>query len=134
MIVPFNPIETSDFYEDYYTRQVGDGLAVYSGRSVMDGDGLGSFLGGMMKRVAPALKGLAKSVGKRAIGVARDALDGKDFKSSAIQGLRNVGGDVLDDVFTAVSSPRKRKRYQNKKEKTSFKNKKQRGGNQSILD
>jgi hypothetical protein len=112
MIVPFNPHDSTEFYEEYYSRQAGNGLSVYAGRRIMDGDGLGSFLGGVMKKMAPTLKGLAKSaaktVGKQALNVMHDVVDGKDFRSSAARGLKNAGGEMMEDVFKAVSG-RKRK-------------------------
>ena len=115
MIVPFNPMDTADFYEEYYSRQVGDGLAVYSGRSVMDGDGLLSLFSGVARRIAPALKGLAqsavKSVGRQALNVAKDVASGRDFKESALDGLHGLGGDVINDVVNAVGGAgTKRKR------------------------
>ena len=113
MIVPYNPHDSSAFYEEYYSRQVGNGLSVYAGRRVMDGDGFGSFLGGVMRKVAPALKGLAKtamrSVGRQALNGVKDVSEGKDCASSANRGVKRVGGDVMSDVI-ATSGGRKRKR------------------------
>ena len=103
MFANFDHGQTEQFYEEYYQRQVGDGLSVYSGRTVMDGDGIGSFLGGMLKKMTPALKSVAKTVGRNALGIDRDVVDGKDLKQSAMRGLRSAGGEVLGDVFNAVS-------------------------------
>ena len=103
MFANFDHGQTEQFYEEYYQRQVGDGLSVYSGRTVMDGDGIGSFLGGMLKKMTPALKSVAKTVGRNALGIVRDVVDGKDLKQSAMRGLRSAGGEVLGDVFDAVS-------------------------------
>jgi hypothetical protein len=111
-VIPYDFQDSSKFYEEYYSRQVGDGLAVYSGRRIMDGDGLGSFLGGMLKKAAPMLKGLAasaaKSVGKHALNTMSEVMDGGDFRTSALRGLKNVGGDMVSNVFQEVSG-RKRK-------------------------
>jgi hypothetical protein len=92
MIVPYSPLDSAEFYEEYYTRQVGDGLAVFSGRPIMDGDGLGSILGGVLKAVTPTLKNLAssavKSIGRQALNVVGDVASGKDLKTSALSGLK----------------------------------------------
>jgi phage-related protein len=136
MIVSFNPHDSSDFYEEYYARQVGDGLAVFSGRPIMDGDGLGSFLGGVLKAVSPTLKNIAssavKSIGKQALNVVGDVASGKNFKTSALNGLKNVGNDVMSDVFQAVnkSSNKNRKRGNSSRRQGGSKKKKQR----SIFD
>jgi hypothetical protein len=111
-IVPFDPQETLAHYDEYYRRQVGAGGAVYAGRAIMDmrGAGIGSFLGKMFKKAAPVLLNVAKSVGKsvgrQALNVARDALDGGDVSASAVRGLRAVGANALDDVYEAVASDR----------------------------
>ena len=122
-VVPYDFQDSNQFYEEYYSRQVGDGLAVYSGRRVMDGDGLGSFLGGMLRKMAPTLKGIAKSaaksVGKHALNVVGDVMEGNDFRTSAMKGLKNVGGEVVANVFEEVGGrkrkPRKTKRAGNRK-------------------
>ena len=137
MIVPYDPHDSSEFYEEYYSRQVGNGLSVYAGRRVMDGDGIGSFLGGLAKSFAPALKGLAKSavksVGRQALNVAKDVARGGDFKSSAMRGLRNVGGDVMDDVFQSIDGGRK-KRKKKKVGAGPKRRKRQRGDGGTIFD
>ena len=141
MIVPYNPQDTSEFYETYYAHQVGDGLAVYSGRPIMDGDGLGSFLGGVFKSIAPALKGVAssavKTVGKQALNVARDVIAGDDFKSSALRGLKNVGGEVMRDVVSTVAGSgnfRKRRARPSSVNKGGGGRKKRRHNNRPVLD
>jgi hypothetical protein len=77
----------------------------------MRGAGIGSFLGKMFKKAAPVLLNVAKSVGKsvgrQALNVARDALDGGDVSASAVRGLRTVGAEALDDVYEAVAGDRR---------------------------
>lgn len=119
MIVPFNPADTAKFYEQYYTKQVGDGLSVYSGRTIMDGDGLGSIFSGIARAVGPALKGFAKSaaksVGRQALNVVGDVASGRNFRDSAMAGLHGLGEDVLGDVVETVTRGGKRKRSAPKK-------------------
>ena len=111
MLAEFDHRQTEDFYDEYYARQVGDGLSVYAGKTVMDGDGLGSFLGGVLSKMAPVLKTVAKSaaqsVGKNALSVMQDVAGGASFKDAALGGLKRAGGDVLGDVFEAVGSQRR---------------------------
>ena len=107
-IEPFDFNETAPFYEEYYKLQEGQGLAVFRGRRHIEGDGLGSMLGGLFKAVAPTLKSVGKaalsSFGKQAVGVAKDVLAGRDFKESALEGLKAAGGDMLDEGISAMTS------------------------------
>ena len=104
-LVAFDPNEVEAFYQNYYQLQDGNGLSVFRGKRVMDGDGLGSLLSGAFEAVAPALKGLAKSavgtLGKTAIGVAADALRGHDAGESASQSFRSAGASILDSAGSA---------------------------------
>jgi len=108
---PFDFNETAPFYEEYYKMQDGQGLAVFRGRRHIEGDGIGSVLGGIFKAVAPTLKTVGKSalssIGKRAIGVAKDVMEGRNFKESALNNLKAAGGDILDSTVNAVSRKRK---------------------------
>ena len=113
-LVPFDINETSGFYDRYYKSQDGDGLAVFKGRRVMDGDGLGSFLGGVFRAVAPTLKTLAgsavRNIGTQALNVAGDVLNGEDAGQSAVRRLRAAGGGVLSDAVASLSRGQNRKR------------------------
>lgn len=106
-IVPFDPQDTLPYYEEYYTRQTGGG-GVYAGRAIMDmrGAGIGAFLGKMVKRAAPVLLNVAKTVGRHAVDVAREALDGGNASTataSVNRGLRSAGGEILDDVYDTIA-------------------------------
>jgi hypothetical protein len=76
----------------------------------MRGAGIGSFLGGLMKKAAPALLNVAKTVGRHAVGVAREALEGGDAAGSVNRGLRSAGGEILDDVYDVVADNGQRRR------------------------
>ena len=106
---PFDVSKTAPFYEAYYESQAGDGLSVFAGKRHINGDGLGSILGGLFKAVAPTLKSVGKSalksIGRGAIGVAKDVLAGKE---SALDGLKEAGGKILDSTLDNMA-PRKRK-------------------------
>jgi hypothetical protein len=110
-IVPFDPQETVPYYDEYYTRQIGGG-GVYAGRAIMDmrGAGIGAFLGKMVKKAAPVLLNVAKTVGRHAVDVAREALDGGDVASSVNRGVRSAGGEILGDVYDTIANDRQRRR------------------------
>ena len=109
---PFDFNETAPFYEAYYGAQAGNGLSVFAGKRHIEGDGLGSMLGGLFKAVAPALKSVEKSaimsLGKGAIGVAKDVLAGKDFKESALDGLKEAGENILDNTLDTLSDKKRK--------------------------
>ena len=54
-------------------------------------------------------KSAITSLGKGAIGVAKDVLAGKDFKESALDGLKEAGEDILDNTLDTLSGKKKRK-------------------------
>lgn len=77
-----------DLYSDYFEAQTGGGSAraghggisnVYVGSPNQRGHGIGSFLGGLFRRIIPLLKQGARTVGKEAlragVNVASDVLD-----------------------------------------------------------
>ena len=125
---PFDFNETAPFYEAYYGAQAGNGLSVFAGKRHIEGDGLGSMLGGLFEAVAPALKSVGKSaitsLGKGAIGVAKDVLAGKDFKESALDGLKEAGEDILDNTLDTLSGKKRKtpaRRYRRvKRQRTIF--------------
>jgi len=54
---------TRDLYEEYYSRQNGGEIPVFAGRRFQRGHGLGSILGGFIRRlVLPFFKTNAKSM------------------------------------------------------------------------
>ena len=57
MLLSYNESDSSMFHRDFYRRQVGNGLSVYRGKvNAMQGQGIGSFLSGMLKKAAPVCK------------------------------------------------------------------------------
>jgi len=74
-----------DLYREYYSRQNGGEIPVFAGRRFQRGHGLGSILGGFVRRlVLPFFKANAKSMLKNAartgIEVADDVIQGRNFK------------------------------------------------------
>ena len=50
-------------YQQYYTKQVGGGQSIYTGRRYQRGHGLGNLLGSLFSTVAPMLRKTAVSLG-----------------------------------------------------------------------
>ena len=56
---------------------------MFYGARTQRGHGIGSLLGGLFRRALPFLKSEAEILGKQALNVATDMIDGKSFKVSA---------------------------------------------------
>ena len=86
-------------FEDYYLRQAGSGLSVYTGHRFQQGSGLGNILGGLARMVIPVLKRTGKSLlreGLRTgVDVLGDVVDGSDIKDSLKKRVRSSGSRVL---------------------------------------
>ena len=109
-------LPSSKHYEDYYVGQVGRGHPVFTGPRTQRGYGLGGILGGLFRSAMPLLKQGAKTLGREAIrtgvGIAQDALEGKNVKTSAQNRLRRAGrslaNSALRSVRTRITGARKR--------------------------
>ena len=80
---PFCCEASRALYEEYYTKQSGGDLSVFYGARTQWGHSIGSVLGGLFRRALPFLKSGAEILGKQAVNVATDMIDGKSFKESA---------------------------------------------------
>ena len=105
MLVPYVPSDSKGSVQSFF--QQGSGIPVYSGRSIMRGGGVGSFLGGLFKSAAPLLKRGALNVGKRlfntGMGIARDVMQGEKFGVSAKKRIKAESDDLLADVSRALA-------------------------------
>ena len=117
MTAKYSPIDlnsTAGFYEEYYNQQHGNGLAVFKGKRHMDGAGLGNLLGSLFKAVGPSIarigKSAVRSVGRHALNVAKNVMDGEDFQTSALRNLKSGGVELIDDIASDSTPTRKRKR------------------------
>ena len=90
-------------YEDYYVRQVGDGLPVFTGGRVQRGHGLGSLFGGLIRSAVPLIKNGAMALGKRAfktgLNVAGDVVAGHNLKDSAKRRVKEAGKDMISRIL-----------------------------------
>lgn len=76
-------------YEDYYSRQTGGEIPVFSGARLQRGHGLGNVLSGVFRKVVPFIKSNVKNIGRNllttGVGIVSDVLEGKKFKDAAKQ-------------------------------------------------
>lgn len=95
-------------YEDYYTHQVGHGLPVFEGPRTQRGSGLGGLLGGLFRSAVPLLKAGAKTLGRQflrtGVGIAQDALEGKNIKSAAKARIRSAGTRLTNRALQSLSA------------------------------
>lgn len=98
-------------FEDYYLRQVGRGLPVFTGYHHQRGHGLGGILGRLARSALPFLKSAAKTLGKQALytgtEIMNDALQGEHIKTSAKRRLGQAGQRMVTSVLEGSTSRRK---------------------------
>ncbi len=103
-----------DLYEQYYSRQNGGEIPVYAGRRFQRGHGLGSILGGFVRRlVLPFFqtnaKSMLKNAAKTGVEVVGDVVDGRSFVDSVKKRVpTGIKRGVEDIVFQ--SAPVKKQR------------------------
>lgn len=99
MIVPYTIHGSDKYYKNYYENQIGNGLAVFKGATVQRGHGIGGFFSNLFKGAMPVLKSGLKTVGKEllsaGVDIARDALQGKDVKTTAKRRMLASGDNLL---------------------------------------
>lgn len=79
-----------DIYTDYYLRQIGSGYGgIYAGPSYQRGYGIGSFLGGLFRTIAPVLP-LLKSASKAV---------GKEVLNSGVGFLKDIATEDIDSAY-----------------------------------
>lgn len=107
MIVPYSFDNSRDYYKTYYENQVGNGLSVFRGATTQRGHGIGGFFSGLLKGAMPLIKSGAKTIGKEllntGVNIAKDAIQGKDFKSSARDNFRSAGGNLFSKLTESLS-------------------------------
>jgi hypothetical protein len=123
-----------EHYVAYYTAQAegrGVGESITTGR-VRRGDGLGSFLGGLFRKVMPYIKSGASTVGSEllnvGVGLLRDTFKGSDLKSSVKERVTaagtNLGGKASNKLQSMLGLGYKRKRRTRKRQSAPTKRRK----------
>ena len=97
--------EEKFFQELVKNQQVGFGYG-FVGTPYQRGAGLGSIFASLFRAIAPMAKSAAKTVGKRALNaglnVASDVLSGQNPKEALKMRGKEMGGDLIQDVKSAV--------------------------------
>lgn len=118
----------------YYQAQAnGRGVGgVHKYAKTQRGNGIGSFFGGLFRRIMPYIKSGISSVGSELVSsganILRDVLKGRDTKDSISERLTNVGTNLGAQASAKVSSMLglgyKRRRKTVKKQSSSCKRRK----------
>jgi hypothetical protein len=120
----------SDPYTLYYLRQAEGRYAGDYRGNTQKGDGLGSFLGGLFRRIFPLLSSGAKAVGKEAlstgIGILKDAITGRSMKESVRERISQAGTNLTTKAANKMESMvgsgyKKRKRRRRTQSRVSAK-------------
>ena len=98
----------SDLYTQYYLRQAeGRYGGDYRGMT-QKGDGLGSFLGGLFRRIFPLVSSGAKAVGREAlstgVNLLRDAISGRSMKESVRERVKQAGSNLTNKAAQKMES------------------------------
>lgn len=132
----YYPRSNTDFYNNYYMKQVGTGIPVYQGGNQY-GQGLGNVLGGLFRSALPFLKSGAKVLGKTALStgadIVQDVLSGKNLKSTlkrrTKQAGRNLGTRAVSEVKSKMNQKGSGRRGTKRKSTPSAGNNKRRRRN-----
>lgn len=96
-------------YDDYYLRQAGDGLPVFSGQS---GYGIGNILGGLFRAAVPLIKQggktLLKETTRAGLDIANDVLSGRNLKTAAKRRTEEMGSRLVHRGIESIRKPIKR--------------------------
>jgi len=99
----------ADPYTSYYLRQAEGRDRVETNRSYSQkGDGIGSFLGGLFRRVLPLFSSGAKAIGKEAlstgVNLLKDMLNGKSMKESVTSRVTEAGTSLTKKAANKMGS------------------------------
>ncbi len=91
--------QDSKLYDEYYLRQVGSGLPVFSGTRVQRGHGLGNIFSGLVRAAMPLVKSglnvLGKEGAKTGLRIAGDVLRGQKPRQAARRHTAQAGKQLL---------------------------------------
>lgn len=98
----YNPNDCAHLYHEYYQDQHGSGIVIYKGVKNQAGHGIASFFGKMLKKTMPLLKKAGTRALSGAVGLAQDAMAGKNIAASAKARAMNAGKGFLGDVSSDI--------------------------------
>ena len=100
------PFVSPQTYADYYTRQVGHGLPVYSGGVVQHGFGLGSLILNGLRSALPLIRPAVKRGGQAILKKALSS-SGKKLAREALGAGMGVAANALKDHLGSRKNQRK---------------------------
>lgn len=132
-------------YHQYYVSQAGNGIggAIYKGSVYQRGHGLGSFLKGLFRTVAPLFKSGVKTLGREALKTGSYILSDIVNDRPAKEAVRMRVGESLENLKRKVgekvnnltgSGSIKRRRTQNKNHKVAVSRKKKKSHKKRTAD
>src|SRR5882757_8457502 len=93
-------------YSEYYIKQAGSGISVYSGHRYQTG---GGFFGKILKYLKPALKYIGRRGLDTITNIGSDFLNGENIVNSGQKQLLNTARDVLTDARTSLDQYKKKR-------------------------
>lgn len=114
---------SESIYNQYYLKQVGSGISVYSGNRYQKGSG--SFFGKIIKYLKPALKYISRTGLTAASEMTKNLASGQSFKNAAKSQLISTGENMLKDSMEKMGEikAKQKGRGYKRKRKTSVKRK-----------
>jgi hypothetical protein len=117
----------SDPYTLYYLRQAEGGYYGDYHTSSQKGDGLGSFLGGIFRKIFPLFKSGVGAVGKEAlatgVNLLKDVISGRSMKDSVrdrvFQAGTNLSEKAANKMKSMVGSGYKRRKRKRKRQSST---------------
>ena|SRR5882757_4008774 len=93
-------------YSEYYIKQAGSGISVYSGHRYQSGNG---FFGKILKYLKPALKYIGRKGLNTMTNIGSDFLNGENIVEAGQKQLVNTAKDVLTDARTSLDEYKTRR-------------------------
>lgn len=123
-------------YIEYYSDQAGGGGGVknvFAGSTFQRGSGIGSFLGGLLRKIVPYLTSGAKAVGKEAaragVNVLDDVVNNRvNFKEAVKTRAKESGNNLKKKAAEKLGTMMKGEGYKSRATKRQRQSKKKRAG------
>ena len=91
---------SDSIYNQYYLKQVGSGISVYSGSRYQKGNGL---LGKIMKYLKPALKYISRQGLTATSELTKNLASGKSLRDAAQSQLYSTGESIMKDGLEKIA-------------------------------
>jgi hypothetical protein len=98
---PYCCNDDRDAYASYYLNQGGKGMPVFYGPRIQRGHGIGSLFSGLFRSIFPIFKKVAPVIGRQALSLADDLVQGHSFKDAAKARLM----EGISEGINTITSP-----------------------------